>query len=73
MYEWYVVIACIVYLVLYLRIAILHTRHNRMHQPDESYYVIHDENGEIHLVWMKEGKNGRATAQRQDRTHSKRA
>ena len=72
MYEWYVVIACIVYLVLYLLIAILHTRHNRMHQPDESYYVIHDENGEMHLIWIKDLKDEGSKAQRQDRTHSKR-
>jgi hypothetical protein len=42
-----------------------------MHQPDESYYIIHDENGEIHLIWMKEGKNGQSQAQGQDGTHAK--
>lgn len=59
MYEWYVVLACIVYFLLYLCIAILHTKHNRMHQyrNEDDYYVIHDENGEIHLVWMDEQKN----------------
>ena len=74
MYEWYVVIACIVYLVLYLLIAILHTRHSRMHQyrNKDDYYVVHDENGEIHLIWIKDLKDEGSKAQRQDRTHSKR-
>jgi len=58
-FSFYVGIACIVYLVLYLCIAVIHTRHNRMHQyrNKDDYYMIHDENGEIRLIWIKDGKN----------------
>ncbi len=67
MYELYVVIACIAYLVIYLCIAILHTRHNRMHQycNEDDYLVIHDENGEMHLIWMKDVKHEQIEAQKQ--------
>lgn len=56
---WIVWLIRIAYITIFLLIVILFTRRDMKHQYSnkDDYYVWHDENGEMHIVWAKDKTN----------------